>query len=419
MQSGTLSVCEYIDSCIGRIEELELRVGAWASLDYDLVRRRAVELDQKLRRNWGSTGALFGLPVGVKDVFNTSDFPTEMGSPIWRGFRPGNDARAVSELLQHDALVMGKTVTAEFAVHHPGSTVNPHDHQRSPGTSSSGSAVAVACEMVPLALGTQTAGSTIRPASFNGVYGFKPTFGLIPRTGILKTLDTLDHVTCFSRTPEDLRLALDAMRVRGRNYPQVNRFIDSAPPVAEQEKWKVGFLRTHVWDQAARYVRDAMEAFVVRLAREPWIELVEIDTPGDLASAHDVHETIYTKSLSYYFDEEYCNHREQISPVMQELIERGRTISTEAFRAGLRMQNVLATQADEALRKFDVLICHSTAHIAPIGLATREANDPCLMWTLCRVPALSVPAFVGPERMPFGLQIVASPICRLSSTCVC
>jgi Asp-tRNA(Asn)/Glu-tRNA(Gln) amidotransferase A subunit family amidase len=125
MQSGTLSVCEYIDSCIGRIEELEFTRWRLGKSGLRPGQTARVELDQKLRRNWGSTGALFGLPVGVKDVFNTSDFPTEMGSPIWRGFRPGNDARAVSELLQHDALVMGKTVTAEFAVHHPGSTVNP------------------------------------------------------------------------------------------------------------------------------------------------------------------------------------------------------------------------------------------------------------------------------------------------------
>ncbi len=408
LKVGALSVSDYVESCIDRIEALEGRIGAWASLDHDLVRRQALTLDQKRHRSPDSLGTLFGLTVGVKDVFNTSDFPTAMGSPIWQGFRPGNDARVVAELMQHDALVMGKTVTAEFAVHHPGKTVNPHDSRRSPGTSSSGSAAAVACEMVPLALGTQTAGSTIRPASFNGIYGLKPSFGLIPRTGILKTLDTLDHVTLFSRFPEDLRLALDATRVRGRNYPNVHHYVDLAPIRSAKEKWKVAFLRTHVWDLAAPYVKEAMEEFAAKLARESWIELEEISTPEQLATAHQVHETIYTKSLSYYFEEELRGHPDLISAVMREMIERGRSIRAEEFREGLRLQNVLAAEAEAALRKFDVLICHSTAHVAPIGLATREEKDPCLMWTLCRTPALNVPAFTGPDGMPFGLQIVAA-----------
>jgi Asp-tRNA(Asn)/Glu-tRNA(Gln) amidotransferase A subunit family amidase len=209
---GQMSVRELVDSCLARIEELEPRIGAWACTDPDLARSRADELDARKKVGSGGAGPLFGLPIGVKDVFNTARFPTAMGSPIWNGFTPGNDARVVSDLELADAVIMGKTVTAEFAVHYPGKTVNPYDYERSPGTSSSGSAAAVACQMVPLALGTQTAGSTIRPASFTGIYGYKPTFGLIPRTGILKTLDTLDHVTFFARCSADLRLVMDATR---------------------------------------------------------------------------------------------------------------------------------------------------------------------------------------------------------------
>ena len=218
IRSRELSAVEWARSCAERVEELESGVGAWAYFDREKVLAQARCLDKKIAH--GQTlGELCGVPIGIKDTFNTQDMPTSMGSPIWEGFRPGNDARVVFYLRQADGVIAGKTVTAEFAVHAPGKTVNPHAPGYSPGTSSSGSAAAVAAHMVPLALGTQSAGSIIRPASYCGVYGFKPSFGLVPRTGILKTTDTLDTVGVFARVPEDLNLLFEVIRVHGENFP--------------------------------------------------------------------------------------------------------------------------------------------------------------------------------------------------------
>ena len=404
---GELSVEELALSCLGRIRKLEATIGAWECLDEDLVMEQARGLDRLRREGGRDPRRMFGIPVGVKDIFNTRDMPTCMGSPIWAGFTPGNDARVVAEMRYNDAVIMGKTVTAEFAVHHPGKTVNPHDHARSPGTSSSGSAAAVATGMVPVALGTQTAGSTIRPASFCGVYGLKPSFGAVPRTGILKTLDTLDHVSFFGRSPEDLEMIFETVRVRGRNYPFVHRSLDDDAAQDHDGDWKVAFVKTGVWDQAEPYVQRAMEDFARRLDATAGVRVSVTDLPEAMSDAHAVHTEIYESSLSYYFKDEYDNDRDRISPIMREMIERGRTIGMERLRAGLKRQNELAETLDGFLSGYDIVLSHSTAHEALIGLDSIENRDPCLIWTLCRAPSINLPAFTGPNGLPFGAQVVA------------
>lgn len=405
---GKLSAREVVLSCLDRIKCLESKVHAWTYLNEELVLAQADAIDT-LAAQGVAPRPLFGIPVGVKDIFNTSDMPTCMGSPIWNGFTPGNDARVVEEMRYNHALIMGKTVTAEFAVHFPGKTVNPHNPKHTPGTSSSGSAVAVACRMVPVAIGTQTAGSTIRPASFNGIFGYKPSFGLIPRTGILKTLDTLDHVTLFARCLSDIRMFLDVLRVRGRNYPFVHQTLDNYSPFEPDRKFKVGFVKTHVWDVAENYVQEAMADFLGNLAALDRIELAQVDLPHDFDTIHDVHSMIYEKSLSYYFNEEYEKYGDQISPVMKEMVKKGRGHGQEEFFSSLGEQNRLSTFLDTffADNDYDVLISHSTAHDAPEGLHTIEKRDPCLMWTLCRVPTMNLPLFRSPRGLPFGAQIIA------------
>jgi Asp-tRNA(Asn)/Glu-tRNA(Gln) amidotransferase A subunit family amidase len=402
-----LSVRELAISCLSRIGFLEEKIRAWAYINPDLALNQADELDDILRKGKVQPRAIFGIPIGVKDIFNTLDMPTCMGSPIWKDFKPGNDARVVEEMRYNHAFIMGKTVTSEFAVHHPGATCNPHNINHTPGTSSSGSAAAVACQMVPIAIGTQTAGSTIRPASFNGIYGFKPSFGTIPRTGILKTLDTLDHVTLFARSPEDIEMMFSATRVRGRNYPFVHVNMDGISKQKEHGNFRVGFVKTHVWNNAEDYVQKDVCSFAETLSGLDKVELVEVKLPTDFDESHNIHNLIYEKSLSYYFAEEYSNYREMVSPVMRELIERGRSISKEEFYHGLSEQNRLSVHLDEFLADYDVIISFATAHDAPEGLDAIEQKDPCLMWTLFRVPSLNIPAFVSPRNLPFGVQVVA------------
>ena len=405
---GNLSSTELMSACARQIKEKDPDIRAWVYFKEEQAMNEAQAVDEKLAR--GKTpGRLCGVPIGVKDIFNTLDMPTCMGSPIWEGFTPGNDARVISYLRWADAVIAGKTVTAEFAVHSPGPTVNPYNREHTPGTSSSGSAAAVASYMVPLALGTQTAGSTIRPASYCGIYGFKPSFGVIPRTGVLKTLDTLDHVSFLARSVEDLGLMLDVLRVRGTNHPFVHRFMDDPSIIksVDADSWRVAFIRTPVWGYAEKYAQDSILKYISKIAKDRQIVVEDVNLPEDFNSIHDVHELIYCKALSYYYKEEYENNRQKISHTFREMVEKGRRTSLDEYRNGLEQQNSFIHLLDSFFDKYDIIITLSTAGEAPKGLSTRDKKDSCLIWTLCHVPAISLPIFRSPKGLPFGAQIVA------------
>ena len=231
-----------------------------------------------------------------------------MGSPIWKGFTPGNDARAVFCLRQEDSVIPGKTVTAEFAVHTPGPTHNPYKHGYMTGTSSSGSAASVAAQMVPLAIGTQTAGSTIRPASYCGIFGMKPSFGLIPRTGMLKTTDTLDSIGFFSRSVADLKLMFEILSVKGENYPISNKaLLKSKSGKKPGEKWRIGLVTDSLWTwgKTELYAKENINSLAAKVTRDANLQIEIINLPEIFNSVHQLHQTIYNKTLAYYFKNEY------------------------------------------------------------------------------------------------------------------
>jgi len=408
IRKGEITAAELMRSCIGQIECIEKDIKAWAYFDGDYALQQSEKIDNKIKKQ-ENIGYLYGVPVGIKDIFNTTGMPTCMGSSIWKGFTPGNDARAIDYIRWADGIIAGKTVTAEFAVHHPGPTVNPHDFEYSPGTSSSGSAAAVASFMVPLALGTQTAGSTIRPASYCGIFGMKPSFGLIPRTGILKTLDTLDHVSFLSRSVDDLKLMLDSLRVKGPNYPYVHKNIDNPleKKSGEKNNWNVAFVRTPAWDCAEEYAKKDIIDFAVKLGQDSRVIVEEVDLPVEFNLAHDIHELIYTKALSYYFQDEYENHKEKISETFREMVEEGGKISTDKYMKGLEDQKILISQFDKFMSGYDIVLTLSTSGDAPKGIFTRDRKDSCLIWTLCHAPAISMPVFRSPVGLPFGAQIIS------------
>lgn len=406
LRDGSLTPRDVAERCIARVARAEPTSLAWECFDPDLLRRDADACAARLAKG-EPVRRLEGVPVGVKDIFNTADFPTQMGSPLWQGFTPGNDARSVFNLKRDGAWVPGKTVTAEFAVHALGRTLNPHDATRNPGTSSTGSAVAVATGMVPVALGTQTAGSIVRPASFCGIYGCKPSFGLIPRTGMLKTTDSLDTVGFFVSRAEDLEPVFDALRVHGPDYPLSHAALNDA---ARQTKpssrpWRVALVKTHVWEGAPEYARQALLDWCERLARVPGVEVTERTLPAEMARAHEVHGLIYDRSLAYYFQEEY-KKAELVSPIMNDIIRRGLEIPTPAFQQALRDQETLCRLMDGFMQEVDVMVSLSTAGEAP-GRDETELPDPALMWTLTHLAVVSAPLFTGPTGMPFGAQIVA------------
>jgi len=402
-QRGELSPLDVAKASVRRIKKLEPMFKAWVSFDEEKLLDEAKTL--KLPNIPDGYRLLEGVPFGVKDIFNTADFPTQMGSPLWKDFTPGNDARAVFNIKRQGAIIPGKTVTAEFAVHTLDKTLNPHDISKTPGTSSSGSAVAVALGMVPAALGTQTAGSIVRPASFCGVYGFKPSFGLIPRTGTLKTTDSLDTIGFFTVFQKDLKRVFEAIRVRGSNYP----FSSSALANKERQSppkgrpWKVAFIRTYTWDNAHDYAQKSMLEFAKKLSSSPNIEIKEVKMPVIMQKAHQVHATIYNKTLSYYFKKEF-QKSELVSPIMNDLIRLGQKISVADYQKALGEQVKMQKAMDHFLKNYDAAISLSTAGEAPERNEI-EQPDPALIWTLSHLPVVSVPQFVSPSRMPFGLQI--------------
>jgi Asp-tRNA(Asn)/Glu-tRNA(Gln) amidotransferase A subunit family amidase len=397
-----VDVAEY---CIDQFKSLDATYKAWVCFDENKLlseakkSRARIEAGQKVRR-------MEGIPIGVKDIFNTEDFPTQMGSPLWDGFTPGNDARAIYYLKNAGAIIAGKTVTAEFAVHTLNETQNPHDVKLTPGTSSSGSAVAVALGIVPVSIGTQTAGSIVRPASFCGVYGCKPSFGLIPRTGTLKTTDSLDAIGYFVTRPEDIKVVFDVMRVHGPNFPISHSALTDYKRQNKIAKrpWRVAVVKTHTWFHASSYAKQAFLDFAEKMSKIHDVELNEVDLPASMERCHTVHETIYNKTLSYYFSEENNKH-ELVSPIMSKLIEAGIKISANAYYESLSEQNKLIHQMDDFFNDYDVLISLSTAGEAP-PRNQLELPDSALMWSLTHLPVVSAPVFISPTNMPYGVQIV-------------
>ena len=404
-ESGACSALDYARACADRIEQLDPGLGAWKHFERDVLEARARRADDRFAQ--GERKPLCGVPVGVKDIFNTYDMPTGMGSPILDGYTPGNDARVVSNVRLEGGLVAGKTVTAEFAVHHPSGTRNPHDLARTPGTSSSGSAAAVAARMVPLAFASQTGGSTIRPASYCGIYGYKPSFGLLPRTGSLKTTDTLDTVGLMARSVDDLALLFEVTRVRGRNYPVSDAALsDQARQSVAGRRWRVGVVRGPKSSGEAAAPLTALERVAAALSRAG-IEVGDYTLPAAFDTAHDIHETIYRRALAYYFKTEWQSQDGLFSDRLRRMIEGGLTLPVESYHQACARQTGLARLFDSEMGDRDVLIGLATADEAPAGLDAPEPDDHSLIWTLCGAPALSVPLLAGTGGLPGGVQIVA------------
>lgn len=401
---GEVAALDYARACADRIEQFDPTIRAFHRFDRARLEERARRVDAE----WGTgkrRGLMPGVPVGVKDVFNTYDFPTGMGSEILDTYTPGNDARVVSNIRLEGGLVPGKTVTAEFAVHHPGPTVNPWDPRRSPGTSSSGSAAAVATRMVPLALGTQTAGSTIRPASYCGVIGWKPSFGLLPRTAMLKTTDTLDSVGLMARSLDDIALIFEVTRVRGPNYPISDAPLnDPAWQTVKDRPWRIALLEGPKRDFEATHPRAELDALARRLdAAGMIVEPYRLPTAFD--RAHEIHERVYRKALAYYFKQEWAARPEMFSSTLAEMIADGMTIGPEEYRAGLAAQIDMAHLYDADMQRYDAMICLATADEAPMGLDGRDLPDNCLIFTLCGAPAMTLPLLKGGTGLPVGVQI--------------
>src|SRR5881409_576855 len=322
IRDGVVGSAELVQACLARVRETDAQVQAWAFLDPDHALAQARAADE-LRLSRQPVRPLHGVPVGIKDIIDTADMPTENGSVLCAGRTPSRDATVVAMLRAAGAVIMGKTVTTEFAVRAPGKTRNPHNPAHTPGGSSSGSAAAVAAGMVPLALGSQTTGSTIRPASYCGVYGFKPTHGLVPRHGMFRLSRTLDHVGLFARTIEDLALLLEELAAHDERDP------DSRPrarvpyrDVAAEEPPlppMFAFVRTARWDRVDRDAREAFGELVESLGDR--IEEIEL-----VASTDEVLEwqrAIGGAEIAINLRREWDKGRDKLSAALRSRIEQG------------------------------------------------------------------------------------------------
>jgi Asp-tRNA(Asn)/Glu-tRNA(Gln) amidotransferase A subunit family amidase len=372
-----LSSVELVSACLERIEAREDELRAWAHLDPEAALAQARARDSEERR-----GPLHGIPVGVKDVIDTADAPTAYGSPIYAGHRPARDAACVTWLREAGAVVLGKTVTTEFATYEPPPTVNPRDPERTPGGSSSGTAAAVADGMVPLAYGTQTAGSVIRPASFCGTVGFKPTHGWRSIEGIKRLSDRLDTLGLFGRTVADAAL------------------LGSWDVPAPREA-RLAFCRTAWWESLADAGRAALEDAAARLGA------IEVELPPAFDRLADAQETAMAFDVARNLEPEWREHRDRLSEAMRDYIERGRTVPAEAAEAGVALAGECGALLPEVLRGFDALLVPAALGEAPLR-SEGHTGDPllCRAWTLLGVPAVSVPGVLGPAGMPIGVQLV-------------
>ena len=406
IRGGEITSEELVRACLERIDQTDGEIGAWAHLDPDYALEQARARDTERQRG-APQGPLHGIPVGIKDIVDTADFPTEYGTPLHGGRTPSTDATLVARLREAGAVILGKTVTTELAVYSPGKTTNPHDTAHTPGGSSSGSAAAVASAMVPLSVGTQTNGSVIRPASFCGVFGFKPTHGLISRAGVLRQSPPLDTVGVFARSLDDIALisevlmAFDArdpdMRPRAR--AKIAETLAEAPPVEP----RLAFVRTPVWDQAADSTKDAMRELIEHLGEHVDV----VDLPAQFDDAHEAHRQIMNADLAMNFAAEYADGEGVMSTVLREMIEDGQQVLATEYNTALARAGELNGTLDAIFEQYDAILTPSAPGEAPKGLETTGSPAFCTIWTLCGTPALNLPSLVGPKGLPLGVQLVS------------
>ncbi len=390
--AGKLTSEALTAACLERIAAREQDVQAWAFLDPALALAQARALDREAPR-----GPLHGVPVGIKDVLDAADMPGEYGSPIYRGYRPRADAACVALLRRAGCVILGKTATTEFANNHPTKTRNPRNPAHTPGGSSSGSAAAVADFMAPLALGTQTGGSTIRPASYCGVAGLKPSFNSINRAGLKFVSESLDTIGLFARGAEDLGLALHVLA--GRALPDFGATTGRAP--------RIGLFRTPRWREADAAAQSAVEGAAARFAKAG-AKVSEFEAPAGYARLYDEQVTIMGYETARALAWEHQHHAAQLSESLRPRIEEGWALSRGAYDAARQLARDGRRLFAGRMRDYDFLVTPGATGEAPATLATTGSSVFNRVWTLLGVPCVTLPFGAGPNGLPLGVQLVGA-----------
>ena len=397
VRAGRESAAATCAAALDRIAATESAVRAWCHLDAAEAAVRARAIDDASPR-----GLLAGVPVAVKDIIDTADQPTENGTPLDEGRRPRADATVVSRLRAAGALILGKTVTTELACGAANATRNPHDPARTPGGSSSGSAATVAAGGVPLALGTQTAGSVVRPAAFCGVWGMKPSFGTIPRTGVTRLSRTLDHVGVLAGSVQDVALGIDVIsgddgvdQACARRAPTrlaAALVLPLGPP-------RLAFIRQPAWEEVEPGAAAALEAAAAACGAEP----LTLGSPFDDAAA--VHLGIMRREVAHALAPWYERGTADLSDTIRTHIEAGREIDADGYLALLDAADAMRRAFEHAMRPYDAALTPAAPGAAPEGLAFTGSRAQTMLWTMLGVPAVNVPV-LAVDGLPLGLQVV-------------
>ena len=402
MQKGEITSEEYVTAFLEHIKNREPKVGAWIFLDPEMALQQAREADK--RRRDKIPGKLNGLPIGIKDIIDTKDMPTENGSLIHKDRRPPEDAHLVKLLRDAGAVIMGKCVTTEFALSAPGKTKNPKDLECTPGGSSSGSAAAVSDYMIPLAIGSQTGGSVLRPASFTGILGLKPTFGTISRSGMSPISERLDHPGIYANSIDDIRLVASVIL----SYDKKDLDMDSNYSFRNasnlKKPLKFAFIKGPVWGSGDQDMQEKIKQFVDNSN----LEIASVELGDDFIEAARCHEIIMNGSISRSLANYYENNKSKLHPFTIARFEAGKSVSTKSYIDAIEKAKKMKQTLSEIFLKFDAIITPAAPGQAPRDLMNTGNAIFNGYWTMLGVPAISLPLLEGKDGLPIGIQVITS-----------
>ncbi len=405
VKDAKLTSVEICQAYIERINKFEKDVKAWAHFDKKLLLERAEEADN-YRRSGKPTGPLHGIPVALKDIIGTYDMPTECGTVLRKGKTQSQNAEIVDLLKSAGAIIMGKTATSELAYLGPPETRNPHDYNRTPGGSSSGSAAVIAAHMAPLSIGSQTGGSVIRPASYCGVVGYKPSYGLISRNGVLRTSYALDHIGVFGKTVEDVAL-LAKVLIKKDSYDEATVYYSAEDMLEVCRKKplfepKFIFYKTDSWTKVDKKSRESFEFFIKAFKKN--IEV--FDTPSYFKDINKYHQIIHETDLSNNFQDYYKKSKNKLSKEMQSAISRGMKYTAKEYTEAIDFMKRSYESYNEVFEDYHGVLSPCSTGVADKGLKSTGSADFNKFWSFMGVPAIALPLLQGENNLPLGVQLI-------------
>jgi Asp-tRNA(Asn)/Glu-tRNA(Gln) amidotransferase A subunit family amidase len=404
IREGHLTSVEVCEKYIERIKRFEKDIKAWAHFDKKVLLEKALDSDEN-RKSGKPVGSLHGIPVAIKDIIGTVDMPTECGTPIRKGKSYSQNAEIVELLLSAGAIIMGKTTTSELAYLGPPKTTNPHDYSRTPGGSSSGSAASVASLMAPLSIGSQTGGSIIRPASYCGVVGYKPSYGLISRNGVLRTSYALDHIGIFGRTVKDVALLAKVLIKKDHHDPATIYY--SAENILEETKKeplfepKFIFYKSDYWKIIDKKSRESFEYFI-----KSFKNIEVFDAPSYFKDIHKYHQIIHETDLANNFGMYYKKYKTKLSKYIQSAIAKGNKHSAKEYAEAIDFKKRSYESYKEVFEDYHGVLSPSSPGVALKGLKSTGTAEFNKVWSYLGTPCISLPLLEGENNLPLGVQLI-------------